>query len=58
MRWVERFVSAGLLLILSLAIGCQAISQKPRIESVEEKTRIESPKDAFISKVVKERLLH
>jgi osmotically-inducible protein OsmY len=53
----KRFVLAGLLLILSLVIGCQAIPHKPPMESVEEKPRIESPKDAFISKAVKERLL-
>ena len=57
MRLVKRVFSAELLLIFSAAIGCQAILEKPPIETIEEKPRVESPKDAVISKAVKEKLL-
>jgi hyperosmotically inducible protein len=56
-KLVKRVISAELLLVLSIVIGCQAIPQKPAIESAEEKTSIESPQDAVISKAVREKLL-
>jgi hyperosmotically inducible protein len=56
MKSVKRLVSAALLLIVSFGISCQAIPQKPSIESVE-KTRFESPKDTAISQAVKEKLV-
>ena len=48
MRLAKRIISAELLLSFSLAMGCQAIS---------EKIRSESPKDAAVSSAVKEKLL-
>jgi osmotically-inducible protein OsmY len=48
MRLAKRIISAELLLSFSLAMGCQAIS---------EKIRSESPKDAAVSVAVKEKLL-
>jgi osmotically-inducible protein OsmY len=48
MRLVKRIISAELLLSFSLVMGCQTIS---------EKIRSESPKDAAVSSAVKEKLL-
>jgi hypothetical protein len=45
MKIVPRIIAAKLLLLFSLVVGCQTIS---------EMTRIESDKDAAISKAVKE----
>ena len=48
MKFVPRVIGAKLLIILSLILGCQTIT---------EMTRIESDKDAAISKAVKETFL-
>jgi osmotically-inducible protein OsmY len=48
MKFVSRAIAAKLLIIFSLVLGCQTIT---------EMTRIESDKDAAISKAVKETLL-
>ena len=48
MKFVPRVIAAKLLLIFSLVLGCQTIT---------EMTRIESDKDAAISKAVKENFL-
>ena len=48
MKLVPRVIAAKLLLIFSLVLGCQTIT---------EMTRIESDKDAAISKAVKENFL-
>jgi hypothetical protein len=48
MKFVPRVVAVKLLIIFSLVQGCQAIT---------EMTRIESDKDAAISKAVKETFL-
>ena len=48
MRFVSRVVATKLLLIFSLVLGCQTIT---------EMTRIESDKDAAISKAVKDNFL-
>ena len=48
MKLVPQVIAAKLLIILSLVLGCQTIT---------EMTRIESDKDAAISKAVKETLL-
>ena len=48
MRFVPRVAAAELLIIFSLVLGCQTIT---------EMTRIESDKDAAISKAVKETFL-
>jgi osmotically-inducible protein OsmY len=48
MKFVPRVIGAKLLIILSLILGCQTIT---------EMTRIESDKDAAISKAVKENFL-
>ena len=48
MKIVPRIIAAKLLLLFSLVLGCQTIS---------EMTRIESDKDAAISKAVKENFL-
>jgi osmotically-inducible protein OsmY len=41
----------------ALHVQHEAINEKTRIEIPEENTRIENPKDAALSKLVKERLL-
>ena len=48
MKFVPRVIAAKLLLIFSLVLGCQTIT---------EMTRLESDKDAAISKGVKENFL-
>src|SRR5436309_1078664 len=48
MKLVPRIIAAKLLLIFSLVLGCQTIT---------EMTRLESDKDAAISKGVKESFL-
>jgi osmotically-inducible protein OsmY len=48
MKFVPQVIAAKLLLIFSLVLGCQTIT---------EMTRIESDKDAAISKAVKESFL-
>jgi osmotically-inducible protein OsmY len=48
MKFVPRVIAATLLVIFSLVVGCQTIT---------EMTRVESDKDAAISKAVKETLL-
>jgi osmotically-inducible protein OsmY len=48
MKFAPRIIAAKLLVIFSLVLGCQTIS---------EITRVESDKDAAISKAVKERFL-
>src|SRR5215471_16446101 len=48
MRFVPKVTAAKLLIIFSLVLGCQTIT---------EMTRIESDKDAAISKAVKEIFL-
>jgi osmotically-inducible protein OsmY len=48
MKFVPQVIAAKLLLIFSLVLGCQTIT---------EMTRIESDKDAAISKAVKETFL-
>ena len=48
MRFCPRVVATKLLLIFSLVLGCQTIT---------EMTRIESDKDAAISKAVKDNFL-
>jgi BON domain len=48
MKFVPRVIAAKLLIIFSLVLGCQTIT---------EMTRIESDKDAAISKAVKENFL-
>jgi hypothetical protein len=48
MKFVPRDVAAKLLIIFSLVLGCQTIT---------EMTRIESDKDATISNAVKENFL-
>ena len=48
MKFVPRVIAAKLLVIFSLVLGCQTIT---------EMTRVESDKDAAISKAVKETLL-
>jgi hypothetical protein len=48
MKFVPQVIAAKLLLIFSLLLGCQTIT---------EMTRIESDKDAVISKAVKENFL-
>jgi len=48
MKLVPRVIAAKLLLIFSLVLGCQTIT---------EMTRIESDKDAAISKAVKEKFV-
>jgi hypothetical protein len=48
MKFVPRVIAAELLLIFSFVLGCQTIT---------ELTRIESDKDAAISKAVKETFL-
>jgi hyperosmotically inducible periplasmic protein len=48
MKFVPRVITPKLLLIFSLVLGCQTIT---------EMTRIESDKDAAISKAVKETFL-
>jgi osmotically-inducible protein OsmY len=45
MKFVRRVIAARLLLLFSLALGCQTITQI---------TRIESDKDAAISKAVRD----
>jgi len=57
MRFAKKLIWAASLSIFSVVMGCQAINQKTRTESPEENTRIESPRDAAMSKLVKERLL-
>ena len=48
MKLVPRVIAARVLLIFSLVLGCQTIT---------EMTRIESDKDAAISKAVKEKFV-
>jgi hypothetical protein len=48
MKFVPRVIAAKLLIIFSLVLGCQTIT---------EMTRIESDKDAAISRAVKENFL-
>jgi osmotically-inducible protein OsmY len=48
MKFALRIIAAKLLVIFSLLLGCQTIT---------EMTRVESDKDAAISKAVKERFL-
>ena len=48
MKFVPQVIAAKLLLIFSLVLGCQTIT---------EMTRIESDKDAAINKAVKETFL-
>ena len=48
MKFVPQVIAAKLFIIFSLVLGCQTIT---------EMTRIESDKDAAISKAVKETLL-
>ena len=48
MKFVPRAIAPKLLLIFSLVLGCQTIT---------EMTRIESDKDAAISKAVKEKFV-
>jgi len=48
MKFVRRVIATNLLIIFSLVLGCQTIT---------EMTRIESDKDAAISKAVKETFL-
>jgi hyperosmotically inducible periplasmic protein len=48
MKFFPRIIAAKLLIIFSLVLGCQTIT---------EMTRIESDKDAAISKAVKETFL-
>src|SRR5512132_567764 len=48
MKFVSRIIAAKLLVIFSLVLGCQTIT---------EMTRVESDKDAAISKAVKETFL-
>ena len=48
MKFIPRVIAANLLIIFSLVLGCQAIT---------DMTRIESDKDAAISKAVKETFL-
>jgi osmotically-inducible protein OsmY len=48
MKFAPRIIAAKLLVIFSLVLGCQTIT---------EMTRVESDKDAAISKAVKERFL-
>ena len=48
MKFVRRVIATNLLIIFSLVLGCQTIT---------EMTRIESDKDAAISKAVKENFL-
>jgi len=48
MKFLSRAIAAKLLIIFSLVLGCQTIT---------EMTRIENDKDAAISKAVKETLL-
>lgn len=48
MKFVPRVIAPKLLLIFSLVLGCQTIT---------EMTRVESDKDAAISKAVKETFL-
>jgi BON domain len=48
MKFIPQVIAAKLLLIFSLVLGCQTIT---------EMTRIESDKDAAISKAVKENFL-
>jgi hyperosmotically inducible periplasmic protein len=57
MRFLKKLILAASLSIFSVVMGCQAINETPRIESPEDNTRIESPRDAAMSKLVKERLL-
>jgi hyperosmotically inducible periplasmic protein len=56
MRLVKRPILAGLLLIFSFVTGCQIVPEKSRI-GTEEKTHVESLKDAAISNAVKEKFL-
>ena len=48
MKFAPRIIAAKLLVIFSLVLGCQTIT---------EMTRVESDKDAAISKAVKESFL-
>ena len=48
MKFVSQVIGARLMLVFSLLLGCQTIT---------EMTRIESDKDAAISKAVKENFL-
>jgi osmotically-inducible protein OsmY len=48
MKFAPRIIAAKLLIIFSLVLGCQTIT---------EMTRIESDKDAAISKAVRENFL-
>ena len=48
MKFAPRIIAAKLLVIFSLVLGCQTIT---------EMTRVESDKDAAISKAVKETFL-
>ncbi len=57
MRFVKNLILAVSLSVFSVVMGCQAINDKPSIESSKEDTRIESPRDAALSKLIKERLL-
>ena len=57
MRLVKQLIWAASLSIFSVVMGCQAINEKTRTENPEENTRIENPRDAAMSKLIKERLL-
>jgi osmotically-inducible protein OsmY len=48
MKFIKRAISARWVLIFSVVVGCQTITKM---------TRVESPKDAAISKAVKEKLV-
>jgi hyperosmotically inducible periplasmic protein len=57
MRFVKNLILAASLSIFSVVMGCQAINEKTRTESPEDNTRIENPRDAAMSKLVREKLL-
>jgi osmotically-inducible protein OsmY len=48
MKFIKRAISARWVLIFSVVVGCQTITKM---------TRVEGPKDAAISKAVKEKLV-
>jgi hyperosmotically inducible protein len=57
MRFFKKLILAASLSIFSVVMGCQAINERTRTESPQDNTRIENPRDAATSKLVKERLL-
>lgn len=57
MRLRQRVISIEWLFIFSIVLGCRALPEKLPIDGAERTPRIESAKDAPISKAVIEKLL-